>query len=187
MVAQQQQQQELPDLSSMSMGALGGGLGGGGSSSGGATAEVTPEQIEQIRRMVAYNPILTGPLLEQFRQEDPDLYNRIGGDPEKLLTILSEVGDDSGPSASSAPASLLPPSLPPAPARLQATAPVLAPARLQATAPVPAPFPQGAPQPRTESRTISVTREESEQIENVCLPSLLSAVASADTLSLHRL
>ncbi|KAF8264429.1 hypothetical protein EI94DRAFT_470621 [Lactarius quietus] len=98
MVAQQQQQQELPDLSSMSLGALG-GLGGGtdsgtgagtgtGTGTGTATAEVTIEQIEEIRRLVAYNPILTGPLLEQIKQEDPDLYNYIGGDPEKLLTAL---------------------------------------------------------------------------------------------------
>ncbi|KAH8994752.1 hypothetical protein EDB86DRAFT_1244585 [Lactarius hatsudake] len=96
MVAQQQQRQELPDLSSMSLGALG-GLGGAGS--GAPTAEVSPEQIEEIRRLVAYNPILTGPLLEQIKQEDPDLYNYIDNDPEKLLLALGQGGDDSGTSA----------------------------------------------------------------------------------------
>ncbi|KAH9036716.1 hypothetical protein EDB83DRAFT_1756198 [Lactarius deliciosus] len=114
-----QQRQELPDLSSMSLGALG-GLGGAGSGSGAPTAEVSPEQIEEIRRLVAYNPILTGPLLEQIKQEDPDLYNYIDNDPEKLLHALGQGGDDSGTSAPPIPA----PRQPPALGRPPATAPV---------------------------------------------------------------
>jgi hypothetical protein len=174
MVAQQQQQQELPDLSSMSLGALGGlggGAGGGasggtsggasgGASSGPATAEVTAEQIEEIRRLVAYNPILTGPLLEQIKGEDPDLYNYIDGDPEKLLLALSRGPDDTGsggPPVSTPPTSFGPPTLPPAAAR----PPTFAPA--------PAPMPGNVPQPPTgaQTTTISVTREEAEQIEGV--------------------
>jgi hypothetical protein len=174
MVAQQQQQQELPDLSSMSLGALGGlggGAGGGasggtsggasgGASSGPATAEVTAEQIEEIRRLVAYNPILTGPLLEQIKGEDPDLYNYIDGDPEKLLLALSRGPDDtgsSGPPVSTPPTSFGPPALPPAAAR----PPTFATA--------PAPMPGNVPQPPTgaQATTISVTREEAEQIEGV--------------------
>lgn len=142
MVAQQQQQQQLPDLSSMSLGALG-GLGDAGS--GAATAEVSPEQIEEIRRLVAFNPILTGPLLEQFRQEDPELYNYIDGDPEKLLRALGQGGDAGGPSASPPIASPLPPALPPAPA----------------------PVPHRVTQPQTESRTLSVTQEEHQAIERI--------------------
>ena len=155
MVGQQQPQPELPDLSSLSLGALG-GLGGGagagpgagagaGAGSGAATAEVTVEQIEEIRRLVAYNPILTGPLLEQIKQDDPDMYNYIDGDPEKLLLALGQGGDMNGPSVSTPPASHLPTTLPPASA----------------------PVPQGVPQPTTESQTITVTQEEHEQIERV--------------------
>ncbi|KAI9442609.1 hypothetical protein H4582DRAFT_1298152 [Lactarius indigo] len=152
MVAQRQPQQGLPDLSSMSLGALGGlGGAGAGPGSGAPTAEVSPEQIEEIRRLVAYNPILTGPLLEQIKQEDPDLYNSIGNDPEKLLRALSQGGDDSGTSASPAPVSHLPPALPPALARPPATAPV----------------PQRVVQPTTETRTVEVTQEEHLDIETI--------------------
>ncbi|KAH9011014.1 hypothetical protein EDB85DRAFT_1158168 [Lactarius pseudohatsudake] len=144
MVAQQQQQQALPDLSSMSLGALG-GLGGAGA--GAPTAEVSPEQIEEIRRLVAYNPILTGPLLEQIKQEDPDLYNYIDNDPEKLLHALSQGGDDSGTSAPPAPASRQPPAL----------------ARLPATAHVP----QRMMRPTTQTQTVEVTQEEGQAIETI--------------------
>jgi UV excision repair protein RAD23 len=152
------QQQQLPDLSSMSLSTLGGSGDGG---SGGATAEVTPEQIDEIRRLVASNPILIGPLLEQFKQEDPELYERVGGqsaltNPEKLLRVLGEGGDDSGPSVSASTASLLPPStLPPAHARLPATAPIHA------------PLPQEAMQSRPGGQTLSVTQEEADQIEGI--------------------
>jgi hypothetical protein len=144
----------------MSLSTLGGSGDGG---SGGATAEVTPEQIDEIRRLVASNPILIGPLLEQFKQEDPELYERVGGqsaltNPEKLLRVLGEGGDDSGPSVSASTASLLPPStLPPAHARLPATAPIHA------------PLPQEAMQSRPGGQTLSVTQEEADQIEGVCL------------------
>jgi hypothetical protein len=158
MVAQQQQQQELPDLSSMSLGALG-GLGGGaaggatgGASSGAPTAEVTAEQIEEIRRMVALNPILTGPLLEQIKEEDIDLYNYIDNDPEKLLLALGRGPDDTG--SGGPPVPTAPTSMPPAAAR----APNFA--------PVPAPVPQGVP-PGAQTTTISVTQEEHAQIEGV--------------------
>lgn len=149
----------------MSLGALG-GLGGGGGGSGAATAEVSPEQIEEIRRLVAYNPILIGPLLEQIKQDDPKLYNYIDGDPEKLLHAFSQGGDDSGPSASPPSASYLPPALSPAPAR----------------PPAPNPVPQRVMQPTTETQTVSVTQEEHQEIENVCLLSLLTTVVSADVL-----
>ncbi|KAH9062478.1 hypothetical protein EDB87DRAFT_306779 [Lactarius vividus] len=145
MVAQQQQQQQLPDLSSMSLGALGGlgGAGAGpGSGSGAPTAEVSPEQIEEIRRLVAYNPILTGPLLEQIKQEDPDLYNYIDNDPEKLLHALSQGGDDSGASAFPGPASHLAP-------------------------PATAPVPQRMMQPSTQTQTVEVTPEERQAIETI--------------------
>lgn len=158
MVAQQQQQQELPDLSSMSLGALG-GLGGGaaggatgGASSGAPTAEVTAEQIEEIRRMVALNPILTGPLLEQIKEEDIDLYNYIDNDPEKLLLALGRGPDDTG--SGGPPVPTAPTSMPPAAAR----APNFA--------PVPAPVPQGVP-PGAQTTTISVTQEEHAQIEGI--------------------
>lgn len=148
MVAQQQQQQALPDLSSMSLGALGGlGGAGAGAGSGAPTAEVSPEQIEEIRRLVAYNPILTGPLLEQIKQEDPDLYNYIDNDPEKLLLALSQGGDDSGTSAPPAPASRQPPAF----------------ARLPATAPVP----QRVMQPTTQTQTVEITQEEHHAIETI--------------------
>lgn len=172
MVAQQQQQQELPDISSMSVGALG-GLGGGasagagagagasagagagaGAGSGAATGEVTAEQIEEIRRLVAYNPILTGPLLEQIKEEDIDLYNYIDNDPEKLLLAFSRGADDSGgPPVSTPPTSMPPPAMPPA-------------LRPPTSA---APMNRGAPQPTpgTQTTTISVTQEEHEQIEGV--------------------
>jgi len=159
MVAQQQRQQEVPDLSSMSLGALG-GLGGalGGGAGGGAapqaaTGEVTIEQIEEIRRMVAFTPILTGPLLEQLKEEDPDMYNYIDNDPEKLLLAFARGGAESGPTDDSTnPTSLVPP-LPPASARPPAFAPM------------PAPVPQGVPAAQTQ--TISVTQEEAEQIERI--------------------
>ncbi|KAH9159859.1 hypothetical protein EDB89DRAFT_2044583 [Lactarius sanguifluus] len=148
MVAQQQQQQGLPDLSSMSLGALGGlGGAGAGAGSGAPTAEVSPEQIEEIRRLVAYNPILTGPLLEQIKQEDPDLYNYIDNDPEKLMHALGQGGDDSGTSAPPAPASRQPPAL----------------ARLPATAPVP----QRMMRPTTQTQTLEVTQEERQAIETI--------------------
>jgi hypothetical protein len=160
------------------LGGLGGGPGGGasgGASSGAPTAEVTAEQIEEIRRLVAYNPILTGPLLEQIKGEDRELYDYIANDPEKLLHALSRGGDDSGgPSVSTPPTSLVaPPALPPAAARLPTPAPV------------PAPMP---PRPSTESQTstISVTREEHEQIEGVRLL-FISCYGCLLTPFVHRL
>ncbi|KAH8982675.1 hypothetical protein EDB92DRAFT_2117701 [Lactarius akahatsu] len=148
MVAQQQQQQAPSDLSSMSLGALGGLRGAGaGAGSGAPTAEVSPEQIEEIRRLVAYNPILTGPLLEQIKQDDPDLYNYIDNDPEKLLLALAQGGDNSGTSAPPAPASRQPPAL----------------ARLPATPPVP----QRMMQPTTQTQTVEVTQEERQAIETI--------------------
>jgi len=137
-----QRQQELPDLSSMSLGALG-GLGGGAGSQA-TTAEVSPEQIEELRRLVAYNPILTGPLLEQLKEEDPVLYNYIDGDPEKLLLAFSRGDEESGP-----------PALPPAPVRPPSSTSV------------PAPVPQRVLQPTIQSQTISITWEEHEQIEHI--------------------
>ena len=154
MTAQQQEQQEPP----MSPSALD-GFGGEGASSGAPPAEVTPEKIEEIRRLVAYNPILTGPLLEQIKREDPDMYNYINGDPEKLLDAFGQVGAADEPSAAlqaAPPTSSLPPAFPPLSDRQQAAIPVT----------------KNVTRPTTETQTF--TKEEQQTIEGVCfLPLLL--------------
>jgi hypothetical protein len=75
-----------------------GGMGGAGGSGGGdaPAVEITPEQVQTIRRMVAENPTLTGPLIESLKQTDPErAANLTPSDPDGILRFFSELrGDD---------------------------------------------------------------------------------------------
>ncbi len=57
--------------------------------------EITPEQVQTIRRMVAENPTLTGPLIESLKQTDPErAANLTPSDPDGILRFFSELRDD---------------------------------------------------------------------------------------------
>jgi hypothetical protein len=75
-------------------------MGGGGSSSDGddpANIEISPEQAQTIRRMVAENKALTGPLIENLRQTDPQgAAHLTPDDPDGILRYFSELGNESG-------------------------------------------------------------------------------------------
>ena len=93
------------------LGALGGmggmdgmGGGGGGPSDGddGANIEISPEQVQTIRRMVAENRALTGPLIESLKQTDPEgAAHLTPDDPDGILRYFGELGNDDAPSGSS--------------------------------------------------------------------------------------
>jgi UV excision repair protein RAD23 len=96
------------------LGGLGGsgapaGLGGLGSIGGpdgddGSAVEIEPAQVEEIRRLVAYNPTLIRPLVAQIKEQDPDLAADLTEDPETVLRFFSQgtdgydsPGDDDAP------------------------------------------------------------------------------------------
>jgi len=110
---QQQQRQPRRDSSSMlmdSMGGLGGmggmgGLGGlgalagmtgmGGPGGGAAPTEIDPAQVQAIRRMVAENPLLTGPLIESLMETDPAGAAGLSvDDPEGILRYFDQIGQE---------------------------------------------------------------------------------------------
>jgi hypothetical protein len=49
-----------------------GDTGGPGNGDDAAPIEIDPAQVDEIRRMVAENPALTGPLIESIRATDPE-------------------------------------------------------------------------------------------------------------------
>ncbi|KAH9993258.1 hypothetical protein BJV77DRAFT_377984 [Russula vinacea] len=55
-----------------SMSGVGGGTGGPGNSDNAAPLGIDPTQVHAIRRMVADNPALTGPLIDNIRETDPE-------------------------------------------------------------------------------------------------------------------
>jgi len=112
------------DASAMSMGGPGGmgtlggmggmgGMGGGGGpddGDGAANVEISPEQVQTIRRMVAENRSLTGPLIESLKQTDPKgAAHLTPDDPDGILRYFSELGNDDAPSGSSNAANFNPP------------------------------------------------------------------------------
>jgi hypothetical protein len=86
----------------MGMGGLGGGGGGGGGpggggGDGGAPVEITPTQVEAIRRMVAENATLMGPLIEDLRTTDPEGAAGLSAtDPDGILRYFNQLGNDGG-------------------------------------------------------------------------------------------
>jgi UV excision repair protein RAD23 len=121
----QQQPRSLDDSSSMpmrGMGGVGGGLGGlsgfggmgglgapvGMAGSGGlgsiggpdgddgSAVEIEPAQVEEIRRLVAYNPTLIRPLVAQIKEQEPDLAADLTEDPETVLRFFSQGTDGDG-------------------------------------------------------------------------------------------
>ncbi|KAI0302729.1 hypothetical protein BC826DRAFT_985947, partial [Russula brevipes] len=50
----------------------GGGLPGGSGVGGEGVVEIDPRQVQEIRRMIAENPTLTGPLIESLKETDPE-------------------------------------------------------------------------------------------------------------------
>jgi len=118
MLEQQPQGQQQPvdrrDSSAMSMGGMGalgglgsmggmGGMGGMGSSGGsgdgdGSAIEIDPAQVRAIRRMVAENPSLTGPLIESLKQTDPERAAHLTpSDPDGILSFFEKLGNDEAP------------------------------------------------------------------------------------------
>ncbi|ETW80448.1 hypothetical protein HETIRDRAFT_384981 [Heterobasidion irregulare TC 32-1] len=93
---QQQQQQHVP--------AMGGGLGGAGIGAGGGggldlSALRDNPQIAQLREMVAQNPAMIQPLIQQLATANPQMAQLIAQNPEALFQLLGggEDFDEEGP------------------------------------------------------------------------------------------
>jgi len=70
----------------------GGGLPGG-SGVGAESVEIDPRQVQEIRRMIAENPTLTGPLIESLKETDPEGAARLStSDPDGILRYFSTMG-----------------------------------------------------------------------------------------------
>jgi hypothetical protein len=79
------------------MGGLGGlgGASGPGDGEGAAAIEISPEQVREIRRMVAENVTLMGPLVESLKQTDPERAAHLTPtDPDGILRFFEELGND---------------------------------------------------------------------------------------------
>ena len=73
-----------------------GGLNGMGDTSvpgigdGAAAMEIDPAQVYEIRRMVAENPALTGPLIESIRATDPEGASHLStSDPDGIIRFFN--------------------------------------------------------------------------------------------------
>jgi hypothetical protein len=76
--------------------------GGSGDGDGEAAIEIDPAQVRAIRRMVAENPSLTGPLIESLKQTDPERAAHLTpSDPDGILRFFEELGDDEAPQSGS--------------------------------------------------------------------------------------
>jgi hypothetical protein len=119
------------------LGALAGMTGMGGPGGGAAPTEIDPAQVQAIRRMVAENPLLTGPLIESLMETDP-----VGAaglsvdDPDGILRYFDQIGQEASGQG------------PPAP--------LLAPTPASVTIP-----------PGTETQTAAVNSKEAASIERV--------------------
>ena len=92
MAQQQQQQQHHP------AGAAGVGAGGAGIS---LDALVNNPQVQQLRDLIAQNPALAQPLIQQLATSNPQLAQLFANNPEALLQLLGgdlggDFGDDEG-------------------------------------------------------------------------------------------
>ncbi|KAI0705080.1 hypothetical protein C8T65DRAFT_653147 [Cerioporus squamosus] len=88
-LAQQQQQQQ--------QGGVGGGIPGlGGAGGGGANlaALANHPQIQQLREILAQNPQLAQPLIQELARNNPGLAQQMAADPEALLQLLGGMEDD---------------------------------------------------------------------------------------------
>jgi hypothetical protein len=82
------------------MGGMGGG-GGLGDGDAAANVEISPEQVQTIRRMVAENRSLMGPLIESLKQTDPEGAAHLNpDDPDSILEYFRRLGEDEVPSGS---------------------------------------------------------------------------------------
>jgi len=103
----EQQRQSRRDSSSMSLDSMGGsggmgglaalagmaGISGPGEGGGAVPIEIDAAQVRAIRRMVAENPILTGPLIESLRVTDPVGAAELSvDDPEGILHYFDQIG-----------------------------------------------------------------------------------------------
>ncbi|KAI9448705.1 hypothetical protein F5148DRAFT_1292122 [Russula earlei] len=168
-------QQPQPRRDPGFMGGIGGSdaqsaLGGLASSgnSGGAVPEIDPAQVLAIRRMVAENPALTGPLIKHLMETDPEGAKDLSvDDPDGILRYFSQLGED------------------------YATAPSGQGARLRApAAPVPGPGPALVPvtsRPPPGSNDVTLTPAEAAFIEKASLSDpILPEAVSSDPASKRR-
>ncbi|OJT12491.1 UV excision repair protein rhp23 [Trametes pubescens] len=96
-LAQQQQQQQQPAGGQGGLGALG-GLGGAAGGPGGAAALAAlanHPQIQHLREIMAQNPALIQPVIQEIAAQNPQLAQLFAQNPEALAQILGgELGDD---------------------------------------------------------------------------------------------
>jgi hypothetical protein len=77
------------------LGALSGvdGTGGPGNGDNVAPIVIDPARVQAIRRMVAENPALTGPLIESIRETDPEGAAHLSTrDADGILGFFSSIG-----------------------------------------------------------------------------------------------
>ena len=76
-------QRQLGGLSGMA------DIGGPGHGDNAAPIEINPAQVYEIRRMVAENPALTGPLIESIRATDPEGAAHLStSDPDGIIRFF---------------------------------------------------------------------------------------------------
>lgn len=69
-----------------------GDTGGPGNSDDAVPIEIDPAQVYEIRRMVAENPALTGPLIESIRATDPEGAAHLStSDPDGIIRFFSPI------------------------------------------------------------------------------------------------
>ncbi|KAI0762093.1 hypothetical protein BD413DRAFT_585482 [Trametes elegans] len=96
-LAQQQQQQQQQPAAAPGLGGLGGlGAAGGGAGAAATLAALANHpQIQHLREIMAQNPALIQPVIQELAAQNPQLAQLFAQNPEALAQILGgELGDD---------------------------------------------------------------------------------------------
>ncbi|KAI0335009.1 UV excision repair protein Rad23 [Cubamyces sp. BRFM 1775] len=94
-LAQQQQQQQHQPAAAPNLGGLGAGAGAGGAGAALAALANHP-QIQHLRELMAQNPALIQPVIQELAAQNPQLAQLFAQNPEALAQILggADFGDD---------------------------------------------------------------------------------------------
>ena len=85
MAQQQQQQQQQPGYAAPGLGGLG-GLGGGGPN---MDALRGGPQVDRLRELVAQNPALLQPMIQELAATNPQIAQSIAQNPDLLFQLLN--------------------------------------------------------------------------------------------------
>lgn len=99
-LAQQRQQGGAPAGGAPSPGVGGGPAGAGGAGAGGqqidlATLSAHP-QVQQLREIMAQNPAMVQPVLQQLAASNPGIAQVLAQNPEALMQLLGLDGEEGG-------------------------------------------------------------------------------------------